>query len=73
MKKRLTQNEEFEIMRLVLDKFLWLGVGLMGFGLYEIISGGFEYMFKGISFMIIGALTLLLFLILIIKEFEIIR
>ena len=39
MKKRLTPSEEFEIMKLVLDKFLWLGVIIMAFGLYKIFIG----------------------------------
>jgi len=33
-KKRLTQDQEFQIMKLVLDKFLWLGFVLMAFGMY---------------------------------------
>ena len=35
MKKRLTQSEEFEIMKLVLDKFLWLGFGIMAIGFFN--------------------------------------
>ncbi len=73
MKKRLSQTEEFEIMKLVLDKFLWLGTAIMGFGLYKIISGGTDAFTQGFSFIVGGAIILLLFLIIIVKEFEIIR
>lgn len=73
MKKRLTQSEEFEIMKLVLDKFLWLGFGIMGFGLYSLISGTSDNFLKGFLFMIGGAIVLVLFMILIVKEYEIIK
>ncbi len=33
----MTEQQEFEIMKLVLDKFLWLGFIVMGWGMY---SGG---------------------------------
>lgn len=73
MKKRLSQTEEFEIMKLVLDKFLWLGFGIMAFGLYKIIMGGADALMTGFGFMVGGAVILILFLIIIVKEFEIIR
>ena len=69
MKKRLTHTEEFEIMKLVLDKFLWLGVAIMGFGLYRILVGA---SISGFSIIIIGSIILILFLILIVKEYEIV-
>lgn len=76
MKKRLTQSEEFEIMKLVLDKFLWLGVGIMAYGLYVLVSGVTAeagIFSKGIITMIIGIVLLILFMIIIVKEYEIIR
>ena len=70
MKKRLTPSEEFEIMKLVLDKFLWVGVIIMAFGLYKIFV---ETSMSGISLIVIGSIILLLFLILIVKEYEIVK
>ena len=70
MKKRLTPSEEFEIMKLVLDKFLWLGVAIMGFGLYRAFIGAG---LSGLSLIIIGAIVLVIFLILVVKEYEIVR
>ena len=70
MKKRLTPAEEFEIMKLVLDKFLWIGVVIMIFGLYKIFTGT---NMSGFSLIIIGAIILLIFLILIVKEYEIVK
>jgi len=71
MKKRLTRSEEFEIMKLVLDKFLWLGFGIMVYGLYTMtVLADFT---KGLWFLVGGALVLVLFLILIVKEYEIVK
>lgn len=69
MKKRLTQSEEFEIMKMVLDKFLWLGVATMGWGLFKVLS---DSLASGLTLIIVGSIILVLFLILIVKEYEII-
>lgn len=70
MKKRLTQNEEFEIMKLVLDKFLWLGFGVMAYGLFLSITKDIA---DGIYYLITGAVVLILFVVIIVKEYEIIK
>ena len=70
MKKRLTPTEEFDIMKMVLDKFLWLGVAIMAYGLYRIFVGT---SMSGFSLIIIGAILLVLFLILLVKEYEVIK
>jgi len=69
-KKRFSEHEEFEIMKIVLDKFLWLGTALLGFGLYNIISG---LLLDGTYYIIAGALLMMLFAWLIIREFELVR
>ncbi len=71
MKKRLTQAEEFEIMKLVFDKFLWLGVGIMAYGFYSLVTK--SYNTEGISFLIAGAVVLILFMWLLVREYEILR
>ena len=71
-KKVLSVQQEFEIMKLVLDKFLWLGFGIMVYGLYLMAIAG-EGIYKGITFMVAGAVVLLLFLVLIVKEYEILK
>ena len=72
-KRRLTQDQEFEIMKLVLDKFLWIGFLIMGFGVYTLYQAGINALTTGISLIVAGAIVLLLFMILIVKEYEIIR
>ena len=69
IKRRLTSSEEFDIMKLVLDKFLWIGTGLMAWGLYQSIIDNLD----GIYFIIAGAVVLAIFSIIIVREFEQIR
>jgi len=73
MKKRMTQHEEFEIMKLVLDKFLWLGFGIMAYGFYSLITQNSEEFLKGLLFLFGGAVLLILFMVLIIKEYEVVK
>ena len=69
MKRHMTHEEEFEIMKLVLDKFLWLGVGIMALGFYKMITLSDNLGF-GLSILAAGAIILVLFMILLIKEFN---
>ena len=71
-KKQLTEAQEFEIMKLVLDKFLWLGFIIMAFGLYIMLIFP-NKVFKGLSLLIVGAIVLILFTIMIVREYEIIK
>ena len=70
MKKRLSEQQEFEIMKLVLDKFLWLGFFIMAFGLYTIFT---KTLFEGMSWIVVGAIILMIFTFLIVKEYEIVK
>ncbi len=70
-KRRMTDQQEFEIMKLVLDKFLWLGFIVMGWGMYTSIKD--SAVLPGLWYMIAGAVLLLLFLMIIVKEYEVLR
>ena len=67
-KKQMTEVQEFEIMKLVLDKFLWLGFIVMGFGMYLALQG---QLMDGLWYMHSGAVLLVVFMVVIIKEYEI--
>lgn len=67
VKRRLSESEEFQVMKLVLDKFLWIGAALMGWGLYKAIVAPFM---EGFWFILAGALVMLVFAWVIIREFE---
>ena len=70
MKKRLSRREEFEILRLVLDKILLLGFGIVAFGTWKLYETQGS---QGFYVIIAGAIVLLIFSGLLIKEYEIIR
>lgn len=70
-KKRMSDQQEFEIMKLVLDKFLWLGFIVMGWGMYTSIDD--MAILPGLWYMIGGAVLLIIFAVLIVKEYEIIK
>jgi len=69
MKRHMTHEEEFEIMKLVLDKFLWLGVGIMAFGFYKMISLR-ESLGYGLSVLTAGAVLLIVFIIILVREYN---
>lgn len=71
VKRRLTRQEEFEIMKLVFDKFLWAGFAIMGVGFYKMFSE--PDMTAGASWMVAGVLLLVVFVVFIVREYEIIR
>ncbi len=73
IKKRLTQHEEFEILKLVIDKFLWLGFGILAFGFYKLTVDSYTILWQGLTLMITGVIILGLLIYLIVREFEIVR
>ena len=52
-RKYLSHEEEFSIMKLVLDKFLWLGFIVMVLGLYKVAEIDVK---SGISMIVVGAI-----------------
>ena len=68
MKRRLTRQEEFEILKLVLDKFLWLGVLIMAFGFWWLVSN--TEVWTGFAILLGGALLLVLFAYFLIREYD---
>ena len=70
MKRRLSEQQEFEIMKMVLDKFLWIGFGIMTYGLWLMYNSAIQI---GLSWIIAGAVILFIFSWIIVKEYEIIR
>ena len=70
-KKQMTEDQEFQIMKLVLDKFLWLGFIVMGWGMYQSIQS--LSILPGLWYLIAGAVILILFMVLIVKEYEFLK
>lgn len=72
MKRTITKQEEFEILKLVLDKFLWLGVFIMAYGFYRIL-GFNESVWYGLAILFGGAVFLMLFVWILVKEYNYVR
>lgn len=69
VRKHLTRDEEFQIMKLVLDKFLWLGMGIMAYGFWRMISYN-EDIWYGLTILLGGAVVLVLFMLLLVREYN---
>jgi hypothetical protein len=72
MKKHLTRQEEFDILKLVLDKFLLLGAFMLAYGLYKIVESS-SSMFLGLSVMLGGVVLLIILCAILVKEYEFIK
>jgi uncharacterized membrane protein len=70
MRKRLSEQQEFEIMRLVLNKFLWVGFVIMAFGMYQMYATSIPV---GLMWIVVGAVLLILFMMLIVREYEVLK
>jgi hypothetical protein len=69
IKRHLTRQEEFDILKLILDKFLWLGVLIMAYGFYRLVSASEDLMY-GLAVMLGGALLLLIFMSILVREYH---
>jgi hypothetical protein len=72
MKRHLTRQEEFEILKLVLDKFLLLSVFLLALGLYNIIAASTSFVI-GLAVLLGGVIMLILLTVILVKEYEFIK
>ena len=68
-KRVLTAEQEFEIMKLVLDKFLWLGTATIALGVL-VLTLGWETVPNSLLIVVAGAIILILFIVLIVREYE---
>ena len=72
MKRHLTRQEEFDILKIVIDKFLLLGVFLLAYGLYKIIESSTS-MLIGLCVMFGGVVLLIILAIILVREYEFIK
>lgn len=68
-KRQLSKDQEFQIFKLVLDKFLWIGFVIMLYGVWQTaIAQNLE---TGILWMIGGIVLLLILVSMIVKGYEV--
>jgi hypothetical protein len=70
MKKQLSRREEFEVLKIVLDKIFLLGFAIMAYGGYLLYNSGGR---SGFSVLVVGAAVLLVFTVLLVREYEMIK
>lgn len=70
-KLRLTREEEFELLKLIFDKFLWLGTIGLAVGTYMLLTS--ENVWFGLLITFIGAMILMLFTAIVMREFHLHR
>ncbi|MFT7615877.1 MAG: hypothetical protein ACI8Y7_000704 [Candidatus Woesearchaeota archaeon] len=71
MKKRLTSHEEFEILKQVIDKFLWVGFGMLFIGFYRFVTDPTPLLWIPLTFVITGSIILAVLVAMLVKEYEI--
>ncbi len=64
-KRKLSGTEEFALMHSVFDKFLWLGVVFVGWGLWKILDDQ-----SPLYSLLVGVVILVLFAWILVREFE---
>ncbi|MCA9478197.1 MAG: hypothetical protein KC535_03570 [Nanoarchaeota archaeon] len=67
-KRHLTKAEEFDIMKIVLDKFLLLGVIILSMGLYMIVSA--SSVTYGFIVLATGAIVMIIFALILVREYN---
>jgi hypothetical protein len=72
MKRHLTRQEEFDILKLVLDKFLLLSVFLLALGLYNIVAASTS-LIMGLAIMLGGVVLLIILTVMLVREYEFIK
>ena len=71
MKRHLTRQEEFDILKIVLDKFLLLAVFLLALGLYLVLTS--ENFLLSLSIIIAGVILMIIMTIILVREYEFIK
>lgn len=72
MKKHLTRQEEFDVLKLVIDKFLLLGTFMLAYGLWKIVESSTN-MLLGIAVMLGGVVLMIILAVILVREFEFIK
>ena len=69
MKRHLTRTEEFDILKIVINKVLLLAVLIIGYGLYK-ITYLIDNLWINLSIMGFGCILLALFVFVMVRSFE---
>jgi|TARA_B100000315_G_C14133018_1_gene387742 hypothetical protein len=68
----MSNEQEFQIMKLVFDKFLWVGTLTMLYGFYKLVTLSINPWY-GLSIIIAGAIMMFLFMWILVKEYRFLK
>ena len=71
MKKKLITSEEFDITKLVLQLLLILTGGFIFLGAYYLLQIVQDLVLRGALFMLLGVVVAIIFILTLVKEYEI--
>lgn len=71
-KRHLTNAQEFEIMKVVLDKFLLLGVFIMAIGMYMIVNNAQNFAMS-FAVLAVGLIVFIIFAMILVKEYNFLK
>ena len=66
----LTPEQEFDIMKLVLDKFLWIGAIILLYGGWVMLGGTAQDITDSLLIIAAGAIILIAMLVLLVRDYE---
>ncbi len=67
-KKKLTPDQEFQMMKMVLDKFLWLGLVVIVYGAY--LMAVKADVLNSLLMMVVGIVVFIIFVALLVRDYE---
>lgn len=70
IKKRLTPEQEFEMMKLVLDKLLWIGTIILLYGLFVLLKGGWDTIVDSVSILVVSVIVFIIFVVMLVRDYE---
>jgi len=67
-KRTFTPQQEFEMMKLVLDKFLWIGTVIVAYGFY--LMAVKTDITDSLLMIAAGAIVFIIFIVLLVRDYE---
>lgn len=67
-KKTFTSQQEFEMMKLILDKFLWIGTIIVLYGFY--LMAVKTNVTDSLLMIAAGAIVFIIFIVLLVRDYE---
>jgi len=67
-KRKFTPEQEFQMMKMVLDKFLWIGVVVIVYGAY--LMAVKSDILNSLLMMVAGIVMFIIFMVVLVRDYE---